>query len=536
MYDEWFIPVCFRRVWAWFLLGGLLLIGGLWVGAAPAARPSWFQLPAIPGFSTALLWTGSWDLSGSMVNRGDLRLNALGLAGSGVGALGLSARVQVVDKRPALFWEHPEEGGTAFAGGLYHNATGSRLLYGILEEWGLSARVRNPWGKSPPFVEARKPLMADLRTEPSSTREAEVYLYLGAPRLGIFRPFATAQLDQQLQAALGGGLDVGFSPKLNLRTEGFYTEKRLESRKSSTWFSASPPLPERDFRLAALGLYFSAPFIGLAADGAFSETFAWGRGAYGNLALRLGDRPWQFSLVADAGSSRYVDRGGDAAGAGFRTAARLEWKGRRSALFRANTTLRAPEPGAFFERSSSALYYRFPTGASTGFPLRLTRISASADRDARDREAVLDSLGASVGLGLGPLRAVLDGGLAGTVAGDTAGEASPEDANAGGASPEGASVVPASGDTAPFPYPGALAYDFSSVKGSGEISYYAGIFQVKLKLGYTLNRGKTPVWDTALSASIRGTPGRFTLKLSSPAFPSTWNVSFTWRLELKSGG
>jgi hypothetical protein len=454
-----------------------------------------------------------------------------------VGALGLSARVQVVDKRPALFWEHPDEGATAFAGGLYHNATGSRLLYGILEEWGLSARLRNPWGKSPPFVEAHKPLTADLRTEPSSTREAEAYLYLGAPRLGIFRPFATAQLDPQLQAALGGGLDVRFSPQVNLRAEGFYTGKHLESRKPSAWFSESPPLPERDFRLAALGLYFSAPFIGLAADGAFSETFAWGRGMYGNLAFRLGDRPWQLSLTADAGSSRYVDRDGDDAGAGFRTAARFEWKGRRSALFRANTTLRAPELGAPFERSNSALYYRFPTGASTG-PLLLTRISLNADRDARDREAVLDSLGVSLGLSLGPFRASLDGSLAGTVSGAAVEEAAGGDAEEEAASGTAASTVAPSGagSTAPFPYPGAFSYDFSSLKAAGEIAYYAGIFQIKLKLGYTLNRGKASVWDTALSASIRGTPGRFTLKLSSPNFPSTWNVSFTWRLELKSGG
>jgi hypothetical protein len=482
---------------------------------------SWF--PAELNLSAAFLGTGSWDPDGNLTTREDFRLNALGFTG----------RVQVVDKRPGLFWEDWEAGNTAAAGGLYHNLTGSRLLGGILEEWGLPARLRNPWGRSLPFADTHKPFMADLRPEPSSTREPEAYLYLGSPRLGRFRPYASAQVSGGLSLAsaevagslspsFGAGLDTLLGPKTGLRAEGFYTQRHLSERTPSAWFAETPHLPERDFHLYGVGLFFTSPFVSAAADGAYSETFAWGRGLYGNLAVRLGDKPWKLNLGFEAAGDRFVDRDGGNAGAGFRTAAQFEWKWKRSSFIRVSTRLHAPAAGEAFDRSSNVIYYHFPSNLKTNWalPLQPVKISITTARDARDREKILDTVEADIGFNIGPVRAALKTTLSGLVdSGDTA--ALPGANTATGA------------DRAPIPYPGASAYSFNSAKAAGNVSWSIGMFQFRAKLGYTGTKTKGPVWDTYLSAAVRGKPGRFTVKVSSPDFPEQWNCSLSWRVEVK---
>jgi hypothetical protein len=471
--------------------------------------PTALSLPvgAPLGVSAALLWAGSWDLagikadedgdftagSGSLANRGDVRVNIPGL----------TTRFQALDKRPALFWEQPDAGITAFSGGAYHKLTGSRLLYGVLDEWGLSARLRNPWGKSAPFAETRRPLTADLKTETSSTRESETYLYLGTPRIGKFRAFTSVQADTQWSPAFGGGADAQFAKKTNLRAEGFYTQKRLEAVSPSTWFSSPPPLPERDFRFGAAGLFFTSPVFGAAADAAYSETFAWGRDMYGNLALRLGDKPWQVSAAADAAGSRFVDRDGDAVGAGFRTAVRLDRKGKGSSLFRTTLTLRGPEIGEPFNRGSVAASYRFP--ASRKFPMpffgaifRPGTLSLSAARDGRDSGKPLDSFDTGASFYLGPVRAAFTAVLT--------------------------------------RFSNTSFSDFNTVKASGELSYYTGPFQFRTKAGYTGTYSKSPVWDVSWYLSVRGKPGRFSVKVSSSDFPEKWACGLSWRMELQAQG
>jgi hypothetical protein len=461
--------------------------------------------PLPRGSFAGLLWAGSWGLSGIkadedggltagsgyLVNRGDFKITALGA----------TARFQTLDKRPALFWEQVDAGITAFSGGLYHNSTGSRLLYGIIDEWGLSARLKNSWGKSVPFAETRRPMTADLKTEPSAAGENEAYLYLGSPRLGKFRAFASIQADKPGTPAIGGGMDIQFAKKTNFRAEGFYTERRLAPSSPSSWFAFPPPLPERDYRFAGFGLFFTAPLFGAAADGAYSETFAWGRDLYGNLALRLGNKPWQLSLGMDAAGSRFVDRSGNAVGAGFRTAVRIDRKGEKAGLFRTGFTLRGPEIGEPFDRGSGTVSYRFPSSFKFPLPLGVSfrpgTVSLTAARDGRDREKILDSIDTAVSLYLGPVRAAFNTSLDCVTDTDF--------------------------------------YDFNSFKISGELSYYTGPFQFRAKAGYTERHFKSPVWDTLWYMSIRGKPGRFSVKVSSPDFPEKWECAFSWRSELQIG-
>jgi hypothetical protein len=485
--------------------------------------PEALTLPPALGKSASagLLWAGSWGLSGIHEEEGG------GIApGSGsldnrvevkASALGLTARFQALDKRPALVWGNPGSGLTQFSGGIYHNGTGSRLLYGVLDEWGLSARLKKPWGKAAPFAEARRSLAADLKAEPSSVRKNEAYLYLGSPRLGKFRAFGSVQADTQWAPAFGGGADVQFAKKTSLRAEGFYTQKRLDPVSPSSWFSFPPSLPERDFRFGAAGLFFTSPFFGAAFDGAYSQTFAWGRDVYGNLALRLGDKPWLVSLAADAAGSRFVDRDGSAVGAGFRTAARFDLKGKGSSLFRTALTLRSPEIGELFNRGGAEVSYRFPS--SLKFPLpfgvsfRPGTMRIGAARDGRDREKAADAFDAGASFYLGPVRAAFTAALTYTA--------------------------------------GRGSYDFNSVKASGELSYYTGPFSFRTKAAYTGIPAKPPVWDVSWYMSVRGKmgrpgasgrsgagyfniPGRFSVKVSSPDFPKKWACGLSWRLELQT--
>jgi hypothetical protein len=415
----------------------------------------------------------------------------------------LTIRGQLTDKRPVPPWENSSDGITALGTGLYHRATGSRFLYGLIDESGLAARLRNPVIRSVPFLEYHKPSTADLKTEPSSTGEPAIYLNLASPSLGPVRGFASVRWDENYTPAFGGGFNIRFSPKINLGTEGFFTQKTLPPRYASTWFSETPPLPERDFRIYGSNLTFTSPFLGIAADLAYSETFAFGKDLYGNIGLTLGNRPWRLSLAADGAGARYVGSDGSAHGPLFRAAGRFEWRGKRSSLFRISTSLRAPGLGESFTRSSSLLYYRFPTPPRE-FPFGFSRISLELNRNASEPEKITDALEGSLGLILGPVRSVFQGTLTGTT---------------------GSSGTP-------LPYPGAEKdYQFASAKVSGELTYSFSLFQLKTKLGYSHVHRKDPLWDLSFYGSIRGKFGRFSAKFAWTDFPEVWTYTFSWNLK-----
>ncbi|MDR0376852.1 MAG: hypothetical protein LBH70_03575 [Spirochaetaceae bacterium] len=508
----------FYRLIAGFFLNVLALIPPQAAAAQTSPGPPVFPQIQLNRVSTRFLWTGSWGLSGihvdeadgltagtgNLINRGEVRITTLGVA----------ARFLALDRRPAVFWEQPDGGSSAFSGGVYHNRTGSRLLYGVLEEWGLPARLKNPWGKSLSFAGSRRPLGADVKTGISSAKppetESEAYLYLGSPRLGKVRMFASVQTKPWRTPDFGGGVDLQFAKKTSLRAEGFYTERRLAPSYPSTWFSVSPPLPERDFHLAGAGLFFTSPAFGAAFDGAYSETFAWGRDMYGSLSFRVGDKPWQVSAGVDAAGSRFVDRDGAAAGPGFRTAVRVEWKGAGSSRFRAGLTLRGPEPGESFNRGNAAASYRFPQSfirRPFGVPFRPGTLSLTAARDGRNPEKISDSFDAGVSFYLGPVRAAFSAAL--------------------------------------LCVTDQVSYDFNSAKISGELSYYTGPFLFKTKAGYAGSSAASPGVDLSWYLSIRGRkerpqpgiilPGRFSVKVSSSHFPEKWAGELSWRLEAQTG-
>jgi hypothetical protein len=518
-----------------FVLG--LLLSGTLLFAESAGQPL---------FTWNLLWAGSWEESKTLHNRGEARL--------GFPLPGLVLRGQVIDKRPLNFeleppWGDAESGVSNFSAGLYHHPSGSRLLYGPLDEWGLAARIRNPWIRSAPFAENHKPIVADLKTAVSSTKEPELYLYLSSPRLALFpetvlRGFAAAQLKTQTEPApaFSGGIETSFKGQYNLLLEGFYTGTKLPARKSDSWFCDPPPLPERDFRLYGAGLLLHTPLLSFSGDWAYSETFAWGRDVYANAGLRINPllqagagkkpkpAPWSLSLAADGAGERFIGRDGGSPGAGFRTAGKFEWKGTRSSLFRFNTSLRGTGFGEAFDRSDTGLYYRFPAPAAkepSGFPLRVTRMSLNAGRNGANSEKILDGIDSGLALSL-KLPPVFLYGFSVPAKGGAQNRGSPLGINLS-ASVKAISAA----EEAPQPWPLFREAQFDSAKAGCELSWSPGIFQFKTKWGYSVTAKKEGQWDASASAALRFKYGRFSVKAASPNFPEKWNCTLSWRLEKK---
>jgi len=481
-------------------------------------------------FSWSLFESGSWEdigpdsQGGTLHNRGEVKLSFL--------PINLTLRGQVLDRRRMNFeldppWWEPDRSVTNLTGALYHRTTGSRFLFGVLDEWGLSARIRNPWIRSPPYAENHRPIMADLKTAASSTKEDEAYLYLSSP---FFEPLADFRVRGFLSAqtqideftpALSGGVDLVFAKNMNLLFETFYTGATLPPTKNSSWFSDPPPLPEREFNLYAAGILFSNQLFSLSTDWAFSQTFAWGSNVYGSFgvsltpSLPIGNiaRPLTISLAVDGAGREFVYRDGASHGEGFRGAAKIEWKGVRNSLLRFSTVLRTDEFGGDFNRSSTGFYWRFPaTARNSDSVFRLTRISLTADRNAENPQKISDGLSGYIGFSLNLRNLHINSpfgiNFSGSIKGLTSSESIP----------------------LPYPIP-EVPWSMESAGINCELTWYPLNFQFKTKTGFSINSKDEEKWLFSLSAAARFKYGRLSLKAESQDFPEKWSFTASWNLQ-----
>ena len=476
-----------------------------------------------PLFTWDILWTGSYGKSikiedGESLSGGDLfsggTLYNRGSFLIGLPRLDMSLRLMATDKR--LMPPEEDDGKAGFnpGAGIYHDS-GSRFLYGVQSEYGLSSRINNVWLRGIPFMESRSPSSRDLKADPSVKDQSESYLYLALPRniLPGFDAFSSAALDSELNPAFGGGFGWrGLGPELRL--EGFYTRKELPQRGVSSWFSETPPLPERDFNIYALGALFNSSIAAFATDWAWSETYAWGEGLYGNFALRLGHKPWRFSLAGDGAGGRFADRSGSMTGDGLRFAARGERFWPRSGLLRFQGTFRSSGLWEDFDRGSLSIYFRpsAPTAAARRENpniIRFSRSSLSLSRDARNPEKTADTLNALVGFNIGPLSTVFSCALSGLSSLD--------------------------GDIPLFDFP--VFETFESFKVSSELgwkplNFRFGKIELKARMGYTVRAEKKNLMEPSLSCSFKpGKWGRIGLGITSTDFPEKWNYTLSWRFE-----
>ncbi|MDR1430379.1 MAG: hypothetical protein LBI85_08835 [Spirochaetaceae bacterium] len=477
-------------------------------------NPGGAELSFMENIQTDFLWSSSWNYGKNFDNRLNLLFSFPLSSEPGKRSDALSLRFQVLDRRPDVFWQ--EGGGLPpVSAGIYHRATGSRLLYGQLEEWGLPARIRNPWIRSLPLFEYHSPSLADLKNDVAANPNNAAYLYLGSPGLdfsgfGTWNVFVTALVRDDHQDSsprspdLGGGIQGSFSNRRVFRMEGFYTDQRLEATRPSSWFSAAPPLPGRDFRLGALSLYYASPFFGIASDGAFSETFAYGRGAYGNLGIRFSGRAWKLSLAADAAGGRYVGRDGKIPGSAFRFGGTFERRG-GAAFFSSAATLRARGIGEGISKSAINVRWRFPQGKNaplvrlSGFSLNLKRDNDVLDSSPRPR----DSAAFSAGFRMGNISAELGGGV----------------------------NWEASLEALPWP-------DFSRIgeapawEGNGKISAKIQYLTLEARAVCTADYGAAPYWERYFSAVFKRGPYRLRAALSWTGKNAEPGFTLSWRFNL----
>jgi hypothetical protein len=488
------------------------------------SAPVWAESPQVGGLKRELLSTGTWETDKNLTTRSQMRLD--------MPASGLGFRLQLVDRRPVsspeLFAESfaggAEKGAlTALSGGVYHKPTDSRLLYGMLKTEGLAARIKNPWLRGAPFAENHTSSRSDLKTDVSATARPALFLYAGSPEWQFhpgeaakLRGFTAVSLESTGKhgttlefsggrPAFAAGTDFTFAKNGFTRLEFFYTEGTIPERKQSSWFSFAPALPERDFALWAGSLAFSVPSFGFAADGAWSETFAYGRDFYGNAGFRFGDRPWRFSLAVDGSGSRYTGPDGGENHAELRYAAKLERRGRRGSLLRFDALCRAGETdntpdGGFLKlaetpnRTSLGFYYRFPQNHA---PAALSRLSFKLSSDSRDTKK--DSAGAEALAGLHLWRFDSDTQIKLSAVRNKAEESD---------------------------------YQFDSFRLRESLVWTKNFLQCKTALGCTIYAVKEPVWDASLSAALQAKCGKadgwFKIKLDSPRAPEDWRLTFSW--------
>jgi len=325
-----------------------------------------------------------------------------------------------------------------------------------------------------------------------------------------------------------------FGKKAYLSLEGFYTGFELPAKEPATWFSDPPPLPDRDFRLGAAALMLNVPYVSITSDWAWSQVFAYGSGVYGNAGIHVNPpfiSPWSLSLAADGMSERYTGRDGSNPGGGFRMAGKLERKGKQSSLLRANSTFRSSTMGEPFERSSMGLYYRFPASSAGGgeFPLRISRITLNAGRNASNLKKINDSIDGSLGLSLSLPPLLLPRPLLPASAAKVKNlkpKVYPLNINLA----ESIDWLGHS-DAQPSPFAFFPPGEFNSAKTSCELLWSPGIFQLKTKWAYTAYANKDNQWESSVSAAVRFKHGRISVKFAWPDFPDEWNCTLSWRLE-----
>ena len=523
------------------LLFAVFTITGL---AAQAPEKS----AALP-FISEILWSGSWESRHNLTNRFGFKLTAP--------EADLALRLELLDRRPAssanvlsesFGGETADKAVTQGGLGLYHLSTGSRLLYGVLNEYGISARIRNIWIHGAPYVQSREESGAELRVSPAGTALPQTYAYLGNNGISLGPGIVSGFISFSAQDG-----PVNWSPALNAAVnyqqdkkgftlEGYYSGRTLPERKSSTWFNLKPALPERDTRLFAVSLSFSAPSFAVASDLAYSETFAFGGDYYGNLGLIFGGKPWRFSLAFDVAGSRYIGSDGGNSSEGFRAAARLEKQGKKTGLFRLNTIFRGPGPenglleslenGDFagiiqsFNRVSGELYYRFPAHND---PFGLTRYSFSLDRDARDEKKVLDSAAAMAAFKLGPVNATCDVKIS-LLNGDKSINVEEDGYSFNSFKlTQGVSWTVHGSKTAKnITEKTGQSANPGERKKTEKKGAYSIVFSART--GYEKVKSKEGRWDTSISASLRTRKNRVTVKAAASTVPNKWELTFSWRL------
>jgi len=444
-----------------FFWGGLLFLAGLRLAAEPAVA----ELDA--------LFAGTWTDAETLTTRGELRL--------GLNPAQLDFRLLELSRFSADGADAPGE--ARFFPGIYHAASGSRLLYGPLRTQGLATRLSRPWNRSPAYAENRPASGADLDTEATPSRAGTAYLALGTSRAAPVRMYLNTSVEANEYAQFIAGAEGHAGPAAYSRFEALYSRRDLDARVPDTWFSEEPPLPARDSSLYALGFLLRGPSLALAADGALDATVAEGYGSYGNLALRYGDDVWTASAAVDGADQRFRGSDGELVGQALRAALKIERILKEEALVRI-VVLRQAKASAE-ELSTVDFAFRWPTPRKE-HALQPYSLGLAWKRE--NSGATTDTASASFSADLGPLRTLISA----------------------------SSLI------------GPANTHLESCRAAVYSRFR--FFQFRGALGSRCREGEPPAYDASLSLGLDGPIGSLSLRLAADPAPGPVSWTFAWRL------
>ncbi|MDR2602316.1 MAG: hypothetical protein LBC53_07695 [Spirochaetaceae bacterium] len=460
----------------------------------PAESPGRNTSRQARAFRTDVLWRASWVKDEDLTNRVDLRFYTPG---------GFSLRAEGFDKRDSVFWEDIEGGKNNFGFAAYQNKFNSRIVFGQMNRFGLASRTSGIWGRSVPFAESHQKSGADLKTSFTAKKNPSLFFQLGSPSIfpvSVFASvFSNPDLDEKpdgvdatpasrwlKDADFSGGASFNFNKTSALNLEGYYKKQKLPEKKTASWFSREPWLPEREFLFYAASAFFYTPFLILAGDAAFSKSFAWGKDIYANAALSLYIKSWTFSIAADGAGSRYMGKDGTTEGKGFRAASKIEWQGENGSSFKASSALSAAFWNEPFTKSSSQVNYRPPSFKNSA--LTISSVSIAFKRDGESRLQITDGYEAALSFHAGPFTPAIKYGF------------------------QGAAQEEAGGLIIPYPVPDSYYRDVSKTL-SLETALSYSIFYAKISAVRKETEKKEAEWRTAFYCSLKIKGGYLNIKL-----------------------
>ncbi|MDR0910148.1 MAG: hypothetical protein LBM77_10330 [Spirochaetaceae bacterium] len=323
---------------------------------------------------TSLLMQGSWAWDKKMENRLDGSLEMSGIKG----------RLLLNDARPSAFWEKTTwESGAGQSGlglGLYHRGSGSRLLYGALNNAGLPARLANPFSGNVHWASSYKATESELKKE-ASRKETEIYGLFSSPWWTLpqdikIMGFAQIQTEFEQRISYDAGSELIFSDakgrRQHLGIEFFNQFSTLEALKATGWFSKTYPLPQRRSNIYGGHAFYLFPGLEIQADGAISETEFWGRGCFGSTAVEFNSKlapfipwNWKLHLAIEGINDHFTDAKGKSGKGGIRGGLKYEHLLKKSETYRADIQFHWKANEDSLKIKTNAVY-RFPSNVYLG--------------------------------------------------------------------------------------------------------------------------------------------------------------------------
>ena len=262
-------------------------------------------------------------------------------------------------------------------------------LIGPMINYGLYGSLRNPHGKAVATAALRNPSSVFLDANASPGGEIGYALSAGSVRGDPFG-FRLTGVKGELDELIGTlALELNLQPRYLVRTEFLMAANELTERTADTWFSDDPPLPRRQYRLAALSSHALFPASSFFFDAALSDAFGQGVGGFIRAGGELSLRRWKLSLGTDLATWRFIDLDGEDTAPGIRFGLKLRRSGEKGASISLSADSAFETEFSRLENAHLSTAW-IPSPKKPAAPISLSRIALSAQRNSDEENSYLD--------------------------------------------------------------------------------------------------------------------------------------------------